>query len=257
MPHCRHLCPGHVESQTGRAEEPGMAIGGNMLDEPQVGSPWKVVRIPGSAQEETAPGAAACRLDEQHFQLGLPVVGVGSEIGKVGAGLWPAASRAVRQGVDMSVQGCDPPGPQQLFHGGQGSAAGIAEDEIEAAQPGGGQVVNGLAGIETRQRNGRVQVVKHMQRRGGRVESESGCAVGIGAVRSDEGGVRVDDLSLRLRRNRAPVAVKHQFSARKGSEVAVSGVVGHVLLEKDDLVPAQAQRRNQPAPQCGMTVTPR
>jgi len=227
-----------------------------MTDEPQVVGPGKAVRITGAAQHETFLPPAAGGLDEQPLQFGLPVIGVGAEIGEVRASLRIARNRTVSQRIDVSVKGGDPPGPQQALERVQCSAAGVAEYQVEVVQTVSGQIFHVLPGIYSRQRNGCVQVVKHVERAGRCIEAQVGSDVGVGTVGCDDRRIRAGNLPRRHGRNRGPVAVKHQFGARKAREIPMRGVVGDVFLEEYDLVPARAQGANETTPQGRVPIAP-
>ena len=221
--HGGHFGPGHIERQPRGAEKPGMPVGGHVTDEPQVICPGKVVGIAGAAQHETLAPPAPGGLDEQPLQLDLPVVGIGAEIGEIRTPPRIAANGMVGQRIDVSVHGRDSPGAQQRPQRFQCSAAGVAEHQVEIAQPAGGQILHELPGIHSRQRNRGIQVIDYVERGGRRIEAQPGSDVGIGAVRCNDRRVRAGDLPRRHGRNRGPVAVKHQLRARKAREVPMCG----------------------------------
>lgn len=233
-----------------------MPVGGHVTDEPQIVGPGKAIGITGATQHETFVRPAAGGLQEQPLQLDLPVIGVSAEIREIRASPRIAGNRMVGQRIDVSVQGRDSPGTQQGLEAVQCSAAGIAEYQVEVAQPAGGQIVDVLPGIHSGQRNRCIQVVEHVERARRAIEAQVGSDVGVGAVRCDDRGVRAGNLARRQRRNPGPVAVKHQLRAWKAREIPMRGVVGDVFLEEHDVMAARVQGGDETAPEGRMSVAP-
>jgi len=256
IPHRGHLAPGHVERQSRGTEEPGMAVGGHVTDEPQVVCPGKVVGITGATQHKTLVRAKAGGLDEQSLQLRLAVMCIGAEIGQVRSALRIGGHRMVGQWINVSVQGRDSPGTQQRLQTLQCSAAGVAEHQVEVAQPAGGHIFHVLPGIHARQSNRCIQIVEYVERARRCIKAQRGGDVGVGAVGCDDGCVRAGDMAQGHGSDRSPVAVKHELRTRKAREITMGSVVRDVFLEEDDLMPARAQGVDEPAPQSRMAVAP-
>jgi hypothetical protein len=112
-----------------------MPIGWNMLHEPDVGCPGKVGGIPRATQHETPLGHPTGRLNEELLEYGLTITSVGAEIGEVGAHSRPYCDRAVCIRIHMTIEGGDATGAETLSHSGERVTAGIAEHEVEIAEP--------------------------------------------------------------------------------------------------------------------------
>lgn len=256
IPHGGHVRAGHIERQPRRAKKPGMPARGHVTQEPQVPGPRKIIRIPRSAQHETLVRAAARRLDQQSLQLVLPVGGIGSQVGKIRTRLRRRNERAVRFGIDMSVQGHHAARSQHHAKGRQRGPAGVAQDQVEVAQSRRRHILDRLSRPDARQRNRSIQVIKHAQRPGRRVADQLGRIARIRTVGTDDHRVGIPEVLARDRAHGAPVVIEHQARTRQRCEITVGRVVGHVLLEERHRVSARAQRADQSAPQGSMTVTP-
>jgi len=124
-----------------------MPIGRDMLDEPDVGCPWEVSGIPRATQHETPLGHPTGGLDEESLECGLTVSGVGAEIGEIRARCHPYIDGAVRIGIYMAVQGCDTTGAEEISDCGERRTPGIAEHEVEIAEPAARQVLHTFTGF--------------------------------------------------------------------------------------------------------------
>jgi hypothetical protein len=138
---------------------------------------------------------------------------------------------------------------------GQGLAAGVAQHEVERRETARPDRLDPLAGSETGQGHGRVEVVEDVQPR--RVEHDLGRHHAIRAIRGNDRRFGIAQLAQCSRPDFLPVGIQRKAAALDLDQVAVFGVPGHVAFEKHDVVSLRRERPDQRPPQDGVTVTPR
>ncbi len=204
---------------------------------------------------EPPAGQPLGRVDEQCLHGRLAVGGVRADVRQVGPVPLDGRHREVRLGVDVAVQRGDPPGVQLRLQSSQRLPAGVAEDDVEPAEPLDGQVRHVLAGRHAGQGHAGVQVVERLAVD---VAGQDQLArrPAVRAVAGDHAHVGVGQLVGGRAADGVPVGVQDQPAAGQLGHVAVLGVVRHVPLEERDRVPPRHQRPPQPPPERGVAVAP-
>jgi hypothetical protein len=228
-----------------------------VADEPDVLLPGELIRITRASQNELHCRAAPRRLDEQHFQSILPIRRVRAEPGEIRTILIKRCYGPVRIRIDVPIQRSCPAGMQVATQRLQRDSACVAQHEIKSAETFRREIIDRLAGGETRERHGRVQIVEHADQCLRRiVEQQCGSSSRIGAIRSDDCGICARDLALRTREHRSPLVIQNEVSVRQIEQIAIGSVVRGVALKERNTMSAAHKRTDQAAPECRVPIPP-
>jgi hypothetical protein len=253
-PHRRHVAARDVQRQPRGTEKRRVSGRRDMVHEIDVGLPREVGGVARSAEHEATLGRTACGLHEQPDERCLPIVGVGAEIGKVAPEQLDRRDGPVGARIDMAVERRRPTRAEPVGERVERRTAGVAQHQVEAAQPRDWQIVDRLACGEPRERDGRVEIVEDRSPPALRLD-QRGRGVCVGTVGGDDHGVGVDEPTLR-RQHLRPLTIQEQASARQVVQVAAVAVPGHVAFDEDDLMAVRRQRVDQAAPQGRMAIPP-
>jgi phosphomannomutase len=163
----------------------------------------------------------------------------------------------MRLRIGVAVERRDAPCAESLLQLGERGAAGVAQHEIECAEPVLGNVFDHLARTEPRERHGRVEIVEDAQRRCALIAQESRGFASIRAVRGDDHRIGIPDVRACALPDVVPLAIENELGSGQCVQVAMLRVVRDVALEEDDIVPAASECANQATPQRRMSVAPR
>ena len=157
-------------------------------------------------------------------------------------------------GIDASVERAGDARPISLLKAAQQIAAGEGQVEIELRNLLAPQIVQ-RAGIQSAQRDRSVQVVEDMQRMRQREDLVADTCASGGIAGSDD-DVGLSGLTQRFASHFVPVGVNPQIAVGTGAEIAMPGVVGSILLVKNDARAAAIECPQNGPIRRGMAVSP-
>ena len=161
----------------------------------------------------------------------------------------------MRRRVDAAVERHRALGAEVLADRVERTAAGEAEDEVEARVAVVRQVLHVLSACEPVEGNRGVEVVEDAQEvaLGG---DEVGRDDGVGAVRGDDAGIRLAQLPFGALRDLIPLAIEDEVVAVSLVKVAGVGVVRDIVLEENGAMTHRAEGPQERPPDRGVTVPP-
>src|SRR5205814_4585085 len=98
--------------------------------------PRKLFGILSAADQESPLRQMSCRLDKELLQGSLPVLGIGAEIGQIGAISIIGRSAPMRIRIDTAVKRSDAHRAETLAQLVQRQAAGKAQDKVVVGETG-------------------------------------------------------------------------------------------------------------------------
>jgi hypothetical protein len=224
--------------------------------EEDVRRPGKILRILCAADQESLSWAPLRRLEEKRLHGGLPVCGIGAKIGEVRDVARHRLHRPVHLRVGVTIKRRHLLRAEIALELLDRRAAGIAEHEIEVAEPARTDIGRRLAAAQTRQGYRRIEIVEDAQALRA-IRDQPGSSDPVGAIGGNHRHVGIADVLQGAPSHILPLPIENEFAPRHLVEVAVAGVIRHVPLVEGDPVAVSRQRAAQPPPQGRVPVAPR
>ncbi len=254
-PISRHRRAGGIQRKPRGGVERRMLRRRQVADKVDVLRPREIRRILRAADQESLRAAAAG-----------PAPGAGAPESPAGRrrrcrdrrappALRPGAAGTMQRRIDRAVERCDAPRAQARAQRRQRRAAGVAQHEVEAAQPLGREIRHRLSRRQPRQRHRGIEVVEAAHRAA--VQHQRRRRPPVRTIGGDDRRVGPRQGPSRLRQRRPPIGIEHEpRSVGKPLQVAMFGVPRDIALEEHDAMSRRRQRADQAPPERCMAVSP-